>query len=154
MGRAWGSGCWEGPQAPLDQERRARTPEFTYYGGLGRASLSSGPRAPVLESGVAKPTWEAQRTVGTAEEPGRAGGREAHHTLTTPGPTSPATPAPTASEVASRGSITHSVVHYRLSQLRPWKVSSHKWRRAGVWQRGEPVVLGREPPPINGVWGG
>lgn len=31
-------------------------------------------------------------------------------------------------------SITQAVVHYSLPQIRPWELSSCKWRRAGGWQ--------------------
>lgn len=40
-------------------------------------------------------------------------------------------------------SITQSVVHYCLSQLRPWKLSSCKWKGAGAGGAGWPMVQGQ-----------
>ena len=62
-------------------------------------------------------------------------------------------PAPIASSLvtASRGCITHSVVHYRLSQLRPWKLSSSKWKGAGHGQSS--LACGLRTGASSDQWG-
>lgn len=116
------------------------TLEFAYCVTMDKPLLLPQPQSPILENGAAAPTregWrEAQGRMGSGGGARGKWGTGAHHPLAAQRPDGPVLchPSPHFLPVCSQGSITHSVVHYCLSQLRPWKLSSRKWKGAGGWQ--------------------